>query len=47
MPKEFTDCVAKGGKVKTIKMGKGKKYAHVCKDSEGWHKGETKTKKGQ
>jgi len=47
MPADFEKCQSGGGKIRTIKMGKGKKYAHVCKDSEGWHKGETKTKKGR
>lgn len=34
MPKVFDDCVAKGGKVRTISMGGGK-YRHVCYGPKG------------
>ena len=29
MPKPFTDCVKKGGRVRTVQLGKNK-YRHVC-----------------
>ena len=47
MPKEFTDCVKNGGKVRTIIVNKKKGiYMHVCYDKEGKaHPGETHTKK--
>lgn len=45
MPKDFDDCVAGGGRVRTIKVGKDK-YMHVCYDKQGKsHAGEVKTKK--
>jgi putative hemolysin len=45
MPKEFTDCVKKGGRVVTKKL-KGNKYIKICYDKDGnSHAGEVKTKK--
>lgn len=45
MPADFDACVANGGRVKTIKVGKNK-YMHVCYDKEGKsHAGEVKTTK--
>lgn len=45
MPKDFTQCVNKGGKTRTKKL-KGNKYIHVCKDKSGkWHSGEVKEAK--
>ena len=45
MPKDFDKCVADGGRVRTIKVGKGK-YRHICWDKEGKsHAGEVKQKK--
>jgi putative hemolysin len=45
MPKEFTDCVKKGGRVVTKKL-KGNKYIKICYDKDGnTHAGEVKTKK--
>ena len=34
MPKQFNDCVASGGKVRTVKPSKTK-YLHVCYPSGG------------
>jgi hypothetical protein len=42
MPKDFTACVKKGGRVRTIKP-LAKKYLHICYDEKGSHKGEVKT----
>ena len=45
MPADFDKCVKEGGRVRTIKVGKGK-YQHICYDSNGKsHAGEIKTKK--
>jgi putative hemolysin len=45
MPKEFTDCVKKGGRVVTKKL-KGNKYIKICYDKDGnTHASEVKTKK--
>jgi len=46
MPKDFLNCVKKGGKVITKSLGNGK-YIHLCKDEKGWHKGEVKKKKAK
>lgn len=44
MPKDFTDCVAKGGRVRTIKISDGR-YMRICwLDGKSFH-GEVKTKK--
>ena len=45
MPKDFTTCVARGGRVRTIKRS-GASYQHLCFDSKGSHAGEMKRKKG-
>lgn len=43
-PQDFEACVANGGRVRTIKVGKGK-YMHICYDKAGKsHAGEVKTK---
>lgn len=34
MPKDFTKCVADGGRVRTMKI-KGGKYMHICYDKQG------------
>ena len=44
MPKSFTDCVAKGGKVRTINIGKDK-FKRVCILGGKSYAGETKTRK--
>ena len=45
MPKEFEDCIKKGGKVKRKSL-KGGKYINICYDKNGKsHAGEVKTKK--
>ena len=45
MPEDFDKCVAEGGRVRTIKVGKNK-YMHVCYDKKNKsHAGEVKTKK--
>jgi len=45
MPADFDACVAAGGRVRTLKVGKGK-YMHICYDKEGKsHAGEVKEKK--
>lgn len=47
MPADFNKCVSEGGKVRTIKVGRGK-YMHVCYDKEGnSHAGEVKERKGK
>jgi hypothetical protein len=43
MPKDFDRCVKGGGRVRTVKLGKGK-YRHVCYDKDGSHYGYVKTK---
>ena len=45
MPADFEKCVADGGRVRTIKVGKGK-YLRICYDKAGKsHSGEVKQKK--
>jgi len=45
MPADFEKCVAEGGRVRTIKVGKGK-YLRICYDKAGKsHAGEVKQKK--
>lgn len=42
MPADFEKCVADGGRVRTIKVGKNK-YMYICYDKEGnSHSGEVK-----
>lgn len=43
-PKAFEECVKKGGKVRTIRIGKGK-YRHVCILNGKIYYGEVKEKK--
>lgn len=43
MPKGFENCVAKGGKVITKSLSKGR-YIHFCKLGGKWYRGEVKTK---
>ena len=43
-PQAFDKCVKDGGRVRTLKVGKGK-YMHVCYDKNGKsHAGEVKQK---
>ena len=44
MPADFDMCVSKGGKVRTMSLGKDK-YMHICILNGKSHKGEVKTKK--
>lgn len=45
MPKDFTDCVKNGGKVRTKQL-KGGKYIKICYDKDGnSYSGEVKKKK--
>ena len=44
MPKQFTDCIKKGGRVFTIKVGKNK-YRHGCELKGETFYGEVKTSK--
>ena len=45
MPKNFTECVAAGGKIVTKQLSGGR-YMHLCKDKNNrWHTGEVKKKK--
>lgn len=44
MPKDFTSCVGKGGRVRTIKPTKSTHMA-VCYDKKGSHAGEVKKTK--
>ena len=45
MPADFEKCVAEGGRVRTIKVGKGK-YMRICYDKVGKsHSGEVHQKK--
>jgi len=47
MPADFEKCVADGGRVRTIKVGKDK-YMHVCYDKSGKsHSGEVKTRQAK
>ena len=43
-PAEFSECVAKGGRVRTKKLGE-KKYIYVCFDKKGSHASEVHVKK--
>jgi len=44
MPEDFLRCVQEGGRVRTIKAGKGK-YLHICYDKNGKsHHSEVHTK---
>jgi len=43
MPRDFLVCVKNKGKV-TTKSLPDNKYMHLCKDKNGWHKGEIKSK---
>lgn len=44
MPAAFKKCVARGGRVRTVKPSPGK-YMPVCYDKQGSHAGHVKTKK--
>ena len=44
MPKAFEDCVRKGGKVRTIKLGTNK-YRHICILKGKTYQGHIKTRK--
>jgi len=44
MPKDFEDCVKRGGYIRTKKLPGGK-YIHICFDDRGSHAGEIKVKK--
>lgn len=44
MPAAFDNCVAKGGRVRTVSL-KGKKYVHVCYKGGKGTSGYVKTKK--
>ena len=44
MPKEFTDCVERGGRVRTKRVKKDR-YVRICFDEAGSHAGEVKRKK--
>lgn len=44
MPKAFTDCVAKGGRVRTKELPNGK-YIHICYLNGKSFAGEVHTKK--
>ena len=44
MPKAFTDCIKKGGKVRTKKLA-GNKFQAFCFLNGKSHAGEVKTKK--
>lgn len=44
MPKPFTDCVAKGGRVRTISLPKGK-YMRICYLNGKSYSGEVKKAK--
>jgi len=46
MPKEFTECVKNGGRVRTKKLS-GNKYVHICFLNGKSYLGEVKTKKGK
>lgn len=46
MPKSFTNCVKKGGRVRT-KTLKGGKYIHICYLRGKSYAGEVKTRKGK
>jgi len=43
MPKDFNDCVSKGGRVRTKKLKDGK-YMHICFLNGKSYAGEVKTK---
>jgi putative hemolysin len=45
MPKEFTDCVKVGGRVRTVKPSEGT-HMPVCFDEDGSHAGEVKKTRG-
>lgn len=44
MPKAFEECRKKGGKIRTMKMSKGR-YMHICILDGKSYPGEVKTKK--
>jgi hypothetical protein len=44
VPKDFDNCVARGGRVRTIKMSGGR-YRHVCYIDGKAHLGHVKQKK--
>lgn len=44
MPKEFDECVKKGGKVRTISLPGGR-YVHVCYLNGKSYRGHVKTRK--
>lgn len=45
MPEAFEECRKAGGRIRTLKVGKGR-YMHVCWDKDGKsHPGEVKTTK--
>ena len=44
MPADFDKCVAENGRVRTLKVGKGR-FMHICYDKANKsHAGEVKTK---
>ena len=44
MPKDFDECKAEGGRIRTMPLSKGR-YMHVCYDKAGKsHAGEVKQK---
>ena len=48
MPQAFTNCVKKGGKVRTVTINKKKgTYMHVCYLNNKAYPGEVKTKKSK
>ena len=48
IPKAFTNCVKKGGKVRTVTLNKKKgTYMHVCYLNNKSYPGEVKTKKSK
>ena len=44
MPKPFLDCVRRGGKMSTKRLGDGK-YIRLCRIGGKWFEGEVKTSK--
>ena len=46
MPKAFTNCIKKGGKVRTVELGKNK-YRYICILNGKPYAGEVHTKKSK
>jgi hypothetical protein len=46
MPANFDRCIKRGGRVRTIKLGKDK-YKHICFEGGKSYAGHTKVKKGK